>query len=438
MDINFNGTNADLKHLYDKYSIFTDGNEAMSIEYLAAAVSVPTKTAIAELQALVAMGYFGRDAYIDYFNKMLIIRSPGSDAIPMPGSGYNAADIINTVKNTVINNVRAGAAAVEKNTASAKKKSEAKKPARPRSVISSKPYVTKGKLTALLVFGILFVISSLTVGLVAIESLVYGFFFADEWSNFLITLSIGVILLFVRHKLSKLNSHFIAYRTIIGTKGYISIDDLADAAGLNRETVKKDLQKFIEKGLMGKQAYIDHGDNFLVLSHDAYEADNPAEDEYDERAEETEEDTPTAGKAESQYYTIIKEIRELNLAIADLSVSARVNKIEEITAKIFRIVEDKPEKLPQIKSFMSYYLPTTLKLLRSYVTLERQGVGGENIDAAKKNIEGVLDNIVKGFSQQLDLLFKSDYLDISTDIEVLEAMMAKDGLGGGMKFETEG
>ena len=126
------------------------------------------------------------------------------------------------------------------------------------------------------------------------------------------------------------------------------------------------------------------------------------------------------------------------MAIADPSVSARVNKIEEITAKIFRIVEDKPEKLPQIKSFMSYYLPTTLKLLRSYVTLERQGVGGENIDAAKKNIEGVLDNLVKGFSQQLDLLFKSDYLDISTDIEVLEAMMAKDGLGGGMKFETEG
>ena len=97
--------------------------------------------------------------------------------------------------------------------------------------------------------------------------------------------------------------------------------------------------------------------------------------------------------------------------------------------------DEKPEKKSEIKSFMSYYLPTTLKLLRSYSTFERQGVGGENIDSAKKDIERILDTLVVGFTQQLDQLFKTDVLDISSDIEVLEQMMKKDGLSEADDFE---
>ncbi len=446
MGINFNNMDVDMKRLFDKYSIFTDGNDSMSIDYLAAAVSVPFKTALAELQMLVGMGYFGRDAYIDYVSKRLILRSSpagaGAGSAAQSAPDFNAADIINTVKNTVVNNIRSGSAAAAKAAGKQDKKSEggaAKAPPKPKSVISKKPYITRGKLTALLIIGCIVTLSSLSTGLIAIESLVYGYFFADEWSSFLIGAFIGIGLLVIRHNLAKRNSHFIAYRTIIGTKGYISIDDLADAAGLKHDTVKKDLQKFIEKGLMGKEAYIDHGDDFLVLSHSAYDNDNPAAkapDKAQEAAAE-EDDASVAKEAEGQYYSIIKEVRELNAEITDASVSARIDKIEEVTAKIFRTVEDKPEKLPQIKSFMSYYLPTTLKLLHSYATLEKQGVAGENIDSAKQNIERVLDNVVKGFTQQLDLLFKSDYLDISTDIEVLESMMAKDGLSGGSIFQTE-
>jgi 5-bromo-4-chloroindolyl phosphate hydrolysis protein len=141
---------------------------------------------------------------------------------------------------------------------------------------------------------------------------------------------------------------------------------------------------------------------------------------------------PQAEKApeqeESQYQAILREIRRLNDDIADEDVSERIYRIEDITAKIFATVEEKPEKLPEIKSFMSYYLPTTLKLLDSYATMERQGIDGENIAETKKRIEHILDTLVKGFEQQLDQLFKSDMLDITSDIDVLESMMAKDGL----------
>ena len=77
---------------------------------------------------------------------------------------------------------------------------------------------------------------------------------------------------------------------------------------------------------------------------------------------------------------------------------------------------------------MGYYLPTTLKILTAYEQFEEQGVRGENLQAAMRDIENILDHLVSGFERQLDLLFENDVLDISSDISVLESMLAKDGL----------
>ena len=84
---------------------------------------------------------------------------------------------------------------------------------------------------------------------------------------------------------------------------------------------------------------------------------------------------------------------------------------------------------PQIRKFMNYYLPTTLKLLDSYALLEAQGIEGENITASKAEIERTMDTLIAGFEKQLDRLFSSQAMDITADVEVLEGMMAQDGLG---------
>ena len=81
---------------------------------------------------------------------------------------------------------------------------------------------------------------------------------------------------------------------------------------------------------------------------------------------------------------------------------------------------------------MNYYLPTTLKILNAYAQMDAQGVEGENISAAKERIEGMMDKVVEGFEKQLDQLFKTEAMDIATDVEVLERMLDKDGLGSGM------
>ena len=89
-----------------------------------------------------------------------------------------------------------------------------------------------------------------------------------------------------------------------------------------------------------------------------------------------------------------------------------------------------PQSAPQLHSFLSYYLPTTLKILRAYGQLEAQEVTGENITAAMKRIENMMDKVVEGFEKQLDQLFLGETMDITSDVEVLERMLAKDGLSG--------
>ena len=133
-------------------------------------------------------------------------------------------------------------------------------------------------------------------------------------------------------------------------------------------------------------------------------------------------------QAESVADSTLKHIRQINDDIDNPELSRKIDRIEELTAKIFRLLEARPEKAGELKSFMNYYLPQTLKILENYAKLEEQDVDGENIRETKQKIEGMMDKIVDGYEAQLDKLFEDDALDISADLKVMESMLEKDGL----------
>ena len=83
---------------------------------------------------------------------------------------------------------------------------------------------------------------------------------------------------------------------------------------------------------------------------------------------------------------------------------------------------------------MNYYLPTTIKLLEQYVQLQNVGLKGENITAAMTQIEEMLDKVIVAFQKQLDSLFERDVVDITADIQVMEQMMASQGLTNDKDF----
>lgn len=126
----------------------------------------------------------------------------------------------------------------------------------------------------------------------------------------------------------------------------------------------------------------------------------------------------------------ISEMRRLNDSIKDEKISAQISQMEVTTGKIIDAVVEAPAKLPQIRTFMNYYLPTTLKLLNAYDRMDAAGVSGANIDGTKGKIEDMLDTVCSAFTRQLDDLYGQEAMDVSAEIKVMEQMLAREGLGG--------
>ena len=207
------------------------------------------------------------------------------------------------------------------------------------------------------------------------------------------------------------------YLAMLGSRTVISISALSSALGTSPAKVRDELSDMLDDGLF-PLGYLDYGNDRLVLSGEGLSDPPPAQPESPKEAPAKED--PQAA--------VLQEIRAINSQIDDPKLSQQIDRIGVITAKVFEYQRSHPQKSPQLHSFLSYYLPTTLKILRAYAQLEDQEVEGENISAAMERIENMMDKVVEGFEKQLDQLFQGDALDITADVEVLERMLAKDGL----------
>lgn len=153
------------------------------------------------------------------------------------------------------------------------------------------------------------------------------------------------------------------------------------------------------------------------------------------RAEPEKKSEPSTGNAEldavlRQGEQAVEKIQQLNDEIPDFKLSAQIKQIEILTEKIFSYVRANPQDIRQIRQFLNYYLPTTIKLLEQYVVLQNQGMRMGNIDEGMGRIEQMLDKVIVAFQRQLDSLFESSVVDITADIQVMEQMMASEGLAG--------
>ena len=153
------------------------------------------------------------------------------------------------------------------------------------------------------------------------------------------------------------------------------------------------------------------------------------------KPEQAEKAEASTGNAEldailKQGTEAVEKIQQLNDEIPDFKLSAQIKQIEILTEKIFAYVKEHPQDVRQIRQFLNYYLPTTIKLLEQYVVLQNQGMRMGNIDEGMKKIEDMLDKIIVAFQRQLDGLFESSVVDITADIQVMEQMMASESLTG--------
>ena len=205
---------------------------------------------------------------------------------------------------------------------------------------------------------------------------------------------------------------------VVGERDNISLPELFAAAGVDATRGRLAVKSAIEHGYFGADAYIDNRTDTLVVRGAAPQPKKPA-------PAPAPKPQPAA---EDEYAALLRQLREVNDAIPDPVMSQKISRLEEVSGRIFALAQKDPDKKAQLQKFMNYYLPTALKLLNTYASLSRQAVEGTNITEAKHSIERSMDLLVTAFENQLDKLFQSDALDVTTDIAALEGMLNMDGL----------
>jgi len=125
---------------------------------------------------------------------------------------------------------------------------------------------------------------------------------------------------------------------------------------------------------------------------------------------------------------LAKDLERIYHSFVGTNIETAVLELVKTTNKIFDFVDRYPKKMRNLDKFISYYLPTTLKLLDSYHHLQSQGKKGKNISEASQKIEELLGNLQKAFDNQLDCLFEDKAMDIDAEISTLSTILENEGL----------
>ncbi len=239
----------------------------------------------------------------------------------------------------------------------------------------------------------------------------------------------------------RLASSFDRYRTVIGDRQACSIGDLASGSATRAGKVRANVKAMISKGLF-KQGSFDEANDMLFITREAADehrlageasrrqqeqralADSvsPAADAASERI------APEAQRVLDQGEAYVAAIREARDGVANEGVSRKIGEIEHLVRAILDAATANPEIIGDLDQLMGYYLPTTVKLLDSYRELEQQPVQTEATRASQHKIAGALDSLSTAFEKLLDSLFHDKAIDVTSDIAVLETMLAQDGL----------
>lgn len=240
---------------------------------------------------------------------------------------------------------------------------------------------------------------------------------------------------------------FRTYIRVLGKREYCNIQELSKAVKKNARYVARDLEDMFSRGWF-LQGHLDEQRTCLIVSDGMYrqylqaeaqrkqierEAEVSGLDGQDKREAEASGLGGTKLPPEVQRVivegdTYIRKIHACNDAIHGEEISAKISRMELLVNRIFHRVEQNPESVDDIHKLMEYYLPTTVKLLEAYQEMEAQPVAGENIRSSKKEIEATLDTLNVAFEKLLDGMFQETAWDVSSDISVLQTLLAQEGL----------
>ncbi len=229
------------------------------------------------------------------------------------------------------------------------------------------------------------------------------------------------------------------YLRIGKEKMYLELEDLAARTGQSLRKVRKDVRKMLRAGIF-PEGHLDAKETVLMLSDESWQQYGNARAEQEkcaqakEAAEEEAEteipegmDMTAEQQIEQEGRNYMERLRQLNIEIPGEVISNKLYQLDYLLQRIFMVLKEHPEKCPQMRKFMDYYLPTTVKLVESYADFDKAGVQGENIRTAKAEIEKTMDTINQAFEKLLDDMYQDAAFEAAADAKVLKTVLAQDG-----------
>lgn len=229
---------------------------------------------------------------------------------------------------------------------------------------------------------------------------------------------------------------FKTYLKTLGNKTYCTLERLARSVGKPVRFVRRELRKMLEEGLF-LQGHLDREEKNLITSDETYRhyensrlqlEQRQAQEQAQKQLQERRGGDPRLQEVLERGNAFLQKIRACNDAIPGEEISRKISRMEHIVEVIFRRAQEHPEVVDDLKKLMDYYLPMTVKLLDAYADMDAQPVQGQTIQNSKREIEQTLDTLNLAFEKLLDDLFRDTALDVSSDISVLNTLLAQEGL----------
>lgn len=227
---------------------------------------------------------------------------------------------------------------------------------------------------------------------------------------------------------------YVRYRAVLMKKSFASVKELAEKTNIPEEKVVKELKELTALGFF-KQGHFDKKETTFICADEVYRYYQQSEETEKIRRQEEEERRKRADYIPEDVLQLldkgneyVKKIHDANEKIPDAEVSEKLDRMENIVARIFVEVQKNPDLARNLNMFMDYYLPTTTKLMDAYVEMDANPVQGENIQNSKREIEETLDTVNDAFENLLNSFFHDKALDLSTDISVMKNLMRQQGL----------
>lgn len=234
------------------------------------------------------------------------------------------------------------------------------------------------------------------------------------------------------------------YMNLLADRTNVTVEQLAGATGKSESFVCRDLKRMLACGLLDAAYLSPDGTRLFTgeLSYRLYCSQRQEREKQEQEAAKARQTAPQRPAAQPKTQPAASSVLETcrgfaaqlankSECIDDPVVTAQVDELAEHTRRIIAWLEKHPQQEGRIKRFVSYYLPTTLKLLDTYDELEPHAVSASVAAQSMEEIAQILTTINKAYQTLEDGLVQDTAMDVSAEISALETVMAQEGLTAG-------